>query len=314
MTCSRVFAHAENMQPVIETSNLTKVYNGVHVVNNLTLTLAPGSVHGLLGPNGSGKSTTMKMMLGLVRPTSGCVRIFGEDMNRTSRPRLMRHIGALIEQPSGYQHLTGAENMRIVGGLVGASQSDIDSAISLVRLDNHMNKLVKNFSLGMKQRLGIAMAVVRQPQVLILDEPTNGLDPAGMEEIRQLIVSLARDYGRTILVSSHLLSEIEKMASYLTIIHGGSLIYTGTQTALYRSTLPDVVVHTPHAHSAASALPRWQPTVGHGTLTFANLTDDDVAALCAHLVAHEIPIHQVVRQRRSLEDVFISLTGRGNVQ
>lgn len=309
-----MWPHDEGMQPIIETSNLTKVYGSARVVDSLNLTLAPGRVHGLLGPNGSGKSTTMKMMLGLVRPTSGSIRIFGEEMNRNSRPRLIGRIGALIEQPSGYQHLTGTENMRIVAGLVGATRDDIDRAIRVVRMENHMKKLVKEFSLGMKQRLGIAMALVRDPELLILDEPTNGLDPAGMEEIRGLIMGLARDEGRTILVSSHLLSEIGKMATDLTIINHGALIYTGTQAALYQRALPDVVVYTPQAQAAAGVVSGLSPLVGEGALTFSDLTDDDVASLCAHLVAHSIPIHQVVRQRQSLEDIFISLTGKGSLK
>nr|VDG63867.1 ABC transporter, ATP-binding protein [Streptococcus thermophilus] len=211
---------------IIETHRLTKTYGSTTVVDSLNLNVTAGTVHGLLGPNGSGKSTTMKMLLGLVTPTSGEITIHGQPMNRQTRQQVLRGVGSLIESPSAYPHLTGGENIQIATRLFDADPVHAQRAIDLVRLGKHMDKLVKNYSLGMKQRLGIAMALVRDPQLLILDEPTNGLDPAGIEEIRQLIVSLARDEGRTVLVSSHLLSEIEKMATNLTIIDRGRLDLT----------------------------------------------------------------------------------------
>lgn len=295
---------------IIKTEGLTKTYGGTTVVDKLNLDVTAGTVHGLLGPNGSGKSTTMKMLLGLVTPTSGEITMFGRPMNRATRPEVLAGVGSLIEAPSAYPHLTGGENMKIASRLFGASPVDAQRAIELVRLDNHMDKLVKNYSLGMKQRLGIAMALARDPQLLILDEPTNGLDPAGIEEIRALIVGLARDEGRTVLVSSHLLSQIEKMASNLTIIDRGSLIFQGSQQQLYDAQLPDLFIQTPSADAAAQLLAAFRPIPVAGGLELRGLSDAQVAKVCAHLVSHGVPLHQVVRKRRSLEEIFIGLTGQ----
>lgn len=295
---------------IIRTHGLSKTYGKTTVVDSLNLDVAEGTVHGLLGPNGSGKSTTMKMLLGLVTPTSGEITMLGQPMNRDTRPQVLTGVGSLIESPSAYPHLTGAENMKIASRLFGADTASAQRAVELVRLGNHMDKLVKNYSLGMKQRLGIAMALVRDPRVLILDEPTNGLDPAGIEEIRELIIGLARDEGRTVLVSSHLLSEIEKMASHLTIIDRGRMIFQGSQQQLYAAQLPDLFVQTPSARIAAELLSTLRPTMAEGGIEIAGLSDSQVADVCAHLVSHDVPLHQVVRKRRSLEEIFIGLTGR----
>ncbi|AKK01969.1 ABC transporter ATP-binding protein [Corynebacterium epidermidicanis] len=302
------------MTKIIETKNLTKMYGKTTVVDKLDLAVTQGSVHGLLGPNGSGKSTTMKMLLGLLKPTAGEIYMMGRPMNRQTRVDVLAQVGSLIEQPSAYLHLTGAENLRIATRLLRAKPENVERAIRLVRLEKHMNKLVKDYSLGMKQRLGIALALLRDPQILILDEPTNGLDPAGIEEIRELIVSLARDEGRTVLVSSHLLSEIEKMATELSIIHQGQLLFQGTQRELFETKLPDVFVETTCGSQAASVLQALQPTLVPGGVMVPNLSEQDVSDLCVQLVGHNIPITQVVRQHRSLEEVFIGLTGREGLQ
>ena len=295
--------------PIIQTHGLTKTYGRTDVVHNLDLKVAPGVVHGLLGPNGSGKSTTMKMLLGLITPTRGDISVLGQPMTRANRAQVLSSVGSLIEAPAAYPHLTGGENMRIVTRLLGADPDAVRRAVSLVRLDGQMDKLVKNYSLGMKQRLGIAMALARDPQLLILDEPTNGLDPAGIEEIRELIISLARDQGRTVLVSSHLLSEIEKMATDLTIINHGKLVFQGSQDELYSAQLPDVFIQTPEVATAVSVLRALQPKRVEGGVELSGLNDDHLADTIAFLVAHGVPLHQVLRKRHSLEDIFIGLTG-----
>ncbi|MEJ5929115.1 ABC transporter ATP-binding protein [Corynebacterium sp. H128] len=302
------------MTTIIETKNLTKTYGTATVVDKLNLAVTQGSVHGLLGPNGSGKSTTMKMMLGLLRPTAGEIFVLGQPMNRQTRGQVLAQVGSLIEQPSAYLHLTGAENLRIAARLLRAEPANVERAIELVRLEKHMDKLVKDYSLGMKQRLGIALALLRDPKILILDEPTNGLDPAGIEEIRELIVSLARDEGRTVLVSSHLLSEIEKMATELSIIHQGQLVFQGTQRELFETKLPDVFVETTAAAEAARVLQALQPVLVPGGVVLGNLSEQDVSDMCVRLVQQGVPITQVVRQHRSLEEVFIGLTGREGLQ
>ncbi|MDK8663267.1 ABC transporter ATP-binding protein [Corynebacterium coyleae] len=294
--------------PMIQTHGLTKTYGRTDVVHNLDLKVAPGVVHGLLGPNGSGKSTTMKMLLGLIAPTHGDISVLGHPMTRANRAHVLAGVGSLIEAPVAYPHLTGGENMRIVTRLLGADPEAVRRAVSLVRLEGQMDKLVKNYSLGMKQRLGIAMALARDPQLLILDEPTNGLDPAGIEEIRELIISLARDQGRTVLVSSHLLSEIEKMATDLTIINHGKLVFQGSQDELYSAQLPDVFIQTPDAATAVSVLRALQPKRVEGGVELSGLDDDHLAHTIALLVTHGVPLHQVLRKRRSLEDIFIGLT------
>lgn len=297
-------------QPIIATRSLTKTYGNATVVDNLDLEVAPGVVHGLLGPNGSGKSTTMKMLLGLIAPTRGEISILGQPMTRSNREKVLGGIGSLIEAPSAYPHLTGLENLRIATRLLKADPTHAQRAIELVRLENQMDKLVKNYSLGMKQRLGIAMALVRDPQLLILDEPTNGLDPAGIEEIRELIISLAREQGRTVLVSSHMLSEIEKMASHLTIIDRGKCVFQGSQQQLYDAQLPDLFIQTPAVEVATEVLRDLRPVTVNGGLEVSGLRDGQVAEICAQLVSQGVPLHQVVRKRRSLEEVFIGLTGR----
>ena len=179
------------MNSVIETRDLTKRFKQHIAVDGLDLLVPQGSVYGFLGPNGSGKSTTMKMILGLTQPTKGEIELFGRPLTPTSRAAALPYIGSMIEAPPGYGHLTGAENMRIVRDMLGLVDAQIDRAMATVRLTEHKDKLVRNYSLGMKQRLGIAMALARDPSLLVLDEPTNGLDPAGIEEIRSLLIELA---------------------------------------------------------------------------------------------------------------------------
>ena len=185
-------------------------------------------VYGFLGPNGAGKSTTLKMILGLVHPSQGSIKLFGKVMNSANRLSILRQTGSLIENPGGYGHLTGLENMQIIQKLKGVNEAEIASALKTVRLYDQRDKKLSNYSLGMKQRLGIAMAILGNPKLLILDEPTNGLDPAGIQEMRQLICSLPKERNMTVIISSHLLSEIEQMADQVGIIHHGHMLYQGT--------------------------------------------------------------------------------------
>ena len=223
---------------VVLTHDLTKTFDKRTVVEGLNLVVPRGSVYGFLGPNGSGKSTTMKMLLGLLAPTRG--RIFSP----ATRAEIMSRTGSMIENPPGYGHLTGAENMRIAAKMQGLSDQQVSRALALVRLTEHKDRLVRTYSLGMKQRLGIALALARQPELLILDEPTNGLDPAGIEEVRRLLVELSGE-GVTVMVSSHLLDEIDRMASTLGILSAGRLVFQGTRAELMERSVPDVLVVTP---------------------------------------------------------------------
>lgn len=219
-------------QNLVETHNLTKQYGKIRCVNAVNMQVPPGAIYGFLGPNGAGKSTTLKMILGLARTTEGSITLFDTPVNEKNRMKLLAQTGSLIESPSYYGHLTGEENLRIIQTLKGCSEKDINEVLKIVRLNDARKKLVNHYSLGMKQRLGLAAALLGFPKLLILDEPTNGLDPAGIHEIRTLIRSLPERWGCTVLVSSHLLSEVELMADTIGILNHGHLLFEGTPEQL----------------------------------------------------------------------------------
>lgn len=220
------------MNYILETNHLSKQSGNTYRVNDLSMAVPENCVYGFLGPNGAGKSTTLKMILGLIQPSQGSIKIFGKVMNSANRLSILRQTGSLIENPGGYGHLTGLENMQIIQKLKGVSEAEIAPALKTVRLYDQRDKKLSNYSLGMKQRLGIAMAILGNPKLLILDEPTNGLDPAGIQEMRQLICSLPKERNMTVIISSHLLSEIEQMADQVGIIHHGRMLYQGTLAEL----------------------------------------------------------------------------------
>lgn len=213
---------------VIETHNLSKNHGTQMRVKNLSMHVPQGCVYGFLGPNGAGKTTTLKLLLGLIRPTNGRICYFGKEMTEKNRLSLLKHTGSLIENPSFYSHLTGEENLQIIARLKQCDLSAISEVLHTVRLYEQKDKKVSHYSLGMKQRLGIAMALLGNPRILILDEPTNGLDPAGIQEIREFIRQLPTARKMTVIVSSHLLNEIEQMADCVGIIHHGEMIFEGT--------------------------------------------------------------------------------------
>jgi len=260
---------------------------------------------------GSGKSTTMKLLLGLMKPTAGEVFINGRKLTKASRPELLGRVGSMIEAPPGYGHLTGWENLQIVQSMLGLEERQIIQALDIVRLTKNKDKLVKNYSLGMKQRLGIAMALAREPELLILDEPTNGLDPAGIEEIRSLIIHLAQQ-GITIMVSSHLLDEIDKMASVLGIINNGTLIFQGSREELSGQSIPDFVIETDQAGRLQNfpGARMLSPT----TVSLSNLSKDDGAHLLGELHAVGARVFEAYRASQSLEDIFMKLTAQGQLQ
>ena len=212
---------------------LTKEYGGIECVAQLNMNVKEGRIYGFLGPNGAGKSTTLKMLLGLVRPTDGEITIFGKRLTPKTRLEILRSTGSLIESPSYYGHLTARENLKIYQTILGVSEKNIDEVLKIVRLDRQKNKKTSAYSLGMKQRLGLASALLSFPKLLILDEPTNGLDPAGIQEMRELIRSLPKQYGMTVIVSSHLLSEIDQMADDIGIIAAGKMKYQGELSRLH---------------------------------------------------------------------------------
>lgn len=216
---------------MIETENLTKTYGGFTAVSHVNLHIRKGSVYGFLGPNGAGKSTTMKMFLGLTQPTSGSFRIAGK-MYPARRMEILKEIGSFIEAPAFYGNLTGEENLDMIRQILGLPKSSVTEALETVGLTPYKDRLARKYSLGMKQRLGLAGALIGKPPILILDEPTNGLDPVGIHEIRTLIRTLPQKFDCTVLVSSHLLSEVELMADDIGILNHGQLLFEGSMEEL----------------------------------------------------------------------------------
>ncbi len=212
---------------IIETKNLTKTYADFTAVSDINLHIPKGAVYGFLGPNGAGKSTTMKMFLGLTKQTSGSFVLNGKTFPK-DRVEILKEIGSFIEAPAFYGNLSGEENLEIIRKILELPKSDVAESLELVGLTQYKKRLAKKYSLGMKQRLGLAMALLGKPPLLILDEPTNGLDPVGIHEIRTLIRSLPEQFDCTVLVSSHLLSEIELMADHIGILNHGHLLFEGT--------------------------------------------------------------------------------------
>lgn len=301
------------MKPVLSTHQLSKRYGGTYRVKNVNLSVHEGEIYGFLGPNGAGKSTTLKMILGLVRPTEGTVTVFGKDLGRNRR-FILSHTGSLIESPSYYGHLTGLENMRIVQMLRDLPNRNVSEALKIVRLEKHQDKKVDQYSLGMKQRLGIAMALVSFPKLLILDEPTNGLDPAGIGEIRELIRSLPERYGMTVLISSHLLSEIEQIATSVGIINEGKMLFQGSLEKLKNQSRPAIRIKTQHNDWTHEVLGQYgySPQQDGEYLTFESLTDDQVAHINRILVTSQIGVLRIEEQKKRLESIFLDMTGKEN--
>ena len=216
---------------VIETSNLTKKFGKFLAVNSIDLQVPKGGIYGFLGPNGAGKSTTIRMLLGLMKETQGQVKVFGKSI-KEDRLAILKRVGSMVETPSYYGHLTAYENLEVSRKILGVEKKEINRVLEIVKLMDVQHKAVKKFSLGMKQRLGIAQALLGNPELLILDEPTNGLDPSGIIEMRELIKSFPEKYGITVLISSHILSEIELIATHVGIINKGKLLFQGTMDDL----------------------------------------------------------------------------------
>ncbi|GAC66913.1 ABC transporter ATP-binding protein [Gordonia soli] len=304
------------MTYAVVTEDLTKRYGSHTVVDDLALRVPAGSVYGFLGPNGAGKSTTMKMLLSLVTPSEGQIEILGRPMHRGTRREVLPDIGSLIESPPGYGHLTGRENMRVLGRMLDLTDARIAEAVDTVRLGAHLDKKVRDYSLGMKQRLGIAMALARRPRLLVLDEPTNGLDPAGIDEIRHLLRHLAA-HGVTVMVSSHLLDEVERTATVLGIVSAGRLIFQGTRDELLSASTPDVVISCSAPARAVDVLgPHAAAGVAQSNgseVSLSGLDDDGTASAVATLVRDGIGVFGVRRAHRGLDEVFRDLTADGRL-
>ena len=298
------------MQTVIETKALCKQYGPHIAVDHVELHVPQGCVYGFIGPNGAGKSTTMKMLLGLIHPTAGRVRLLGQELTDKSRLPLLRQTGSLIESPAGYLHLTAQENLEIVADLKGVPHKDIGRVLDIVHLTQDRNRRVGQYSLGMKQRLGIAMALLGSPKLLILDEPTNGLDPAGIQEMRALIRNMPAATGATVLISSHLLGEMEQMVEQVGIIDHGHILFEGPLTELQRHSRGNVTLRLLDPAKAAPIL-RANGLTAHSdscVVTLPPLQDALLADLVQKLAACGAGVVELTPHTKTLEEIFLSLT------
>lgn len=298
------------MQTVIETKALCKQYGPHTAVDHVELHVPQGCVYGFIGPNGAGKSTTMKMLLGLIHPTAGRVRLLGQELTEKSRLPLLRQTGSLIESPAGYLHLTAQENLEIVADLKGVPHKDIGRVLDIVHLTQDRNRRVGQYSLGMKQRLGIAMALLGSPKLLILDEPTNGLDPAGIQEMRALIQNMPAATGATVLISSHLLGEMEQMVEQVGIIDHGHILFEGPLTELQRHSRGNVTLRLLDPAKAAPIL-RANGLTAHSdscVVTLPPLQDALLADLVQKLAACGAGVVELTPHTKTLEEIFLSLT------
>ena len=298
------------MQTVIETKALCKQYGPHTAVDHVELHVPQGCMYGFIGPNGAGKSTTMKMLLGLIHPTAGRVRLLGQELTEKSRLPLLRQTGSLIESPAGYLHLTAQENLEIVADLKGVPHKDIGRVLDIVHLTQDRNRRVGQYSLGMKQRLGIAMALLGSPKLLILDEPTNGLDPAGIQEMRALIRNMPAATGATVLISSHLLGEMEQMVEQVGIIDHGHILFEGPLTELQRHSSGNVTLRLLDPAKAAPIL-RANGLTAHSdscVVTLPPLQDALLADLVQKLAACGAGVVELTPHTKTLEEIFLSLT------
>ena len=300
------------MGPVIATESLTKKYKEKVVVDQLDLRVPGGSIYGFLGPNGAGKSTTLKMLLGLVKPTAGNITILGKEVTSKNRLSILSSTGSLIESPAYYGHLSGKENLQIICTLKNVPETEIPRVLQIVRMKDQQNKKVSQYSLGMKQRLGLAAALLGNPKILLLDEPTNGLDPAGIQEMRELISSLPRTFGITVLISSHLLSEIDQMATHVGIINQGELVFQDSLSVLHEHSRSRLLLRTSDDQRAFSYLKHsglpaeWK----NGFLSLRTLEDNRIMQAVSLLVNSGIGVLRLEEQQMSLEDIFLHLTGK----
>jgi ABC-2 type transport system ATP-binding protein len=300
--------------PVIKTTALTYYFNKQQkTLDDINLEVEKGSIYGFLGPNGAGKTTTLRLLLGLLKKQQGSIQIFGKEFDR-HRMESLKKIGSLIEQPSLYGHLTASENLGIYRKIYGAPKESIDKVLQLVGLPGTGKKKAKQFSLGMKQRLSISVALLHNPELLILDEPTNGLDPNGIIETRELIKKLNKEDGVTIIVSSHILAEIERMATHVGIIHKGKLLFQGTLGELQnmKSRQSFIQIDTSNNAAALSLLAGHGAETMNGYVVLPFKEKALTAAINRKLVEHNIDVYLLQPQQNDLEQLFIDITSNNN--
>lgn len=296
----------------IETVGLTYNFGSQTVVKDLSLQVPKGSIYGFLGPNGAGKTTTIKLLLNLLKSPGDQIFIFGKEIN-ANRIANLKQMGALVEQPAIYAHLTGKENLINRCILLGIKKSRAAEMLALVGLTAAADKKAGKYSLGMKQRLGIALALITDPELLLLDEPTNGLDPNGIIEIRNLMIDLATNHGKTILVSSHLLAEIERTATHVGIINKGNLLFQGTIADLQNLSKPSVKIETDNQEKTIQLLTQAGATIVQQeaqTVSVSFTNKEDIGKINALLVENGISVYAIGKERKDLENLFLDITSK----
>jgi ABC-2 type transport system ATP-binding protein len=301
-------------EKIIEVNHLSKEFKEVKAVNQLNLNVFKGDVFGFLGPNGAGKSTTIRMLLSLIKPTEGEIKIFGNSLKK-ERISILKRIGAIVEKPDFYGFLSAFKNLEILGRISGAdiSKKRIMEVLELVGLEKRYKSKVKTFSHGMKQRLGLAQSLLHNPDLIILDEPTTGLDPQGMKEIRELIIHLSRNEHKTLFLSSHILYEVELVATRMTIINKGKTIVEGKVSELLNKDKMKVTFEVNDSEKARNIIAATDfinslDTIVNNMMIF-NLSPDKISSLNKYFIENNISVSAVI-PTRSLEEYFLNITGK----
>jgi ABC-2 type transport system ATP-binding protein len=294
----------------IETKNINHYFSKNNpTLTNINLKVPQGSIFGFLGKNGAGKTTTLKLILGLLEKQQGEIKLFDKDL-KTDRIEILQRTGSLIESPSFYGHLSAVQNLSILQKIYKCPKERIQEVLWLVGLADSGNKKVNQFSLGMKQRLSLAIALLHQPELLILDEPTNGLDQNGIIEIRELLLKINSELGTTIIISSHLLSEIERLVSHIAIINKGELLFQGKMEELKAKALSSISLETDNPNQASQVIQKYKVnTTQEGNINhLTNYSREVIPDIIKDLVSNDIAIYKVNEQQMSLETIFINLT------
>lgn len=293
----------------ITVKHITKKIGTATIIPDLSLEVPSGAIYGFLGPNGAGKTTTIRLLLGLIRPDSGSITVVGQSFP-AQRHTILERVGSLVEGPSLYPHLSGVDNLRILALARNVSQQRVDEALAIVGLSDAAHKLAGHYSLGMKQRLGIAIALLHKPSLLILDEPVNGLDPAGIRDLRQTIISLQRDHNMTIFLSSHLLSEVEHIATHIGIIDHGQLLFEGSKEELQAHNCPQLEIVTSDSAATLAVVQRLGliAEVNESGVVVREIADEQAAQIVRQLTKNDINIYQLRRVTADLESIFMELT------
>lgn len=298
-------------EPIVRTQDLNYSYAaGIPTLQQVNLVVPKGSIYGFLGPNGAGKTTTLRLLLGLLKNQQGGLEIFGQKFPG-QRLNILHRIGSLIEQPSLYGHLTASENLEIYRRIYQVDKSRIATVLQLVGLQDTGRKKARQFSLGMKQRLSIAIALLHEPELLILDEPTNGLDPNGIIETRELIKKLNREHNTTVLVSSHILNEVERMATHVGIIHKGKMLFQGTLPELQQMKSKQAALEIETADNARAAsllISQYTVQETETQLVLPYQSKEETAAINRQLVQAGIDVYSIHTRQNDLEQLFIDIT------